>query len=90
LDLSSGQQSKSKINTKNVSLSTKASAMTVPVAWPEPYRKWVGWTEEKKQEHGSGNQKDLGRFCMEEWSLISKLIREHSYLAVILAKGPCN
>ncbi len=26
----------------------QASAMAIPVLWPEPYRKWVRWTEEKK------------------------------------------
>ncbi len=26
----------------------QASAMTIPVLWPEPCRKWVRWTEEKK------------------------------------------
>jgi len=38
--------------------------------------------EEKKRQHGSGNLKDLERFYMEEWSLIScqvfsKLIRHY-------------
>ncbi len=26
----------------------QASAMAIPVLWPEPCRKWVRWTEEKK------------------------------------------
>jgi len=61
-----------------------------------PYRKWVGWTEEKKC-HGSGNLNDLERFCMEEWSLIScqvfsKLIRHYKrrLRAVFLEKGGCK
>ncbi len=33
----------------------QASAMAIPVLWPEPCRKWVGWTEEKKHRHGAGN-----------------------------------
>jgi len=28
-------------------------------------------TEEEKNQHGAGNLKDLQRFFMEEWSLIS-------------------
>ncbi len=37
----------------------QASAMAIPVLWPEPYRKLVGWTEEKKHRHGVVNLKDL-------------------------------
>ncbi len=48
----------------------QASAMTIPVLWPEPYRKWVGWTEEKHQ-HTADNLKGLEWFWMMEWSLIS-------------------
>jgi len=57
----------------------------------------VEWTEEKHQ-HGSGNRKDLERFCMEEWSLISLglisgVLQTH-YMrrlrAVIWAKGGCK
>ncbi len=49
----------------------QASAMAIPVLWPEPCRKWVGWTEEKKHQHGAGNLKGLERFWIKEWSLIS-------------------
>ncbi len=49
----------------------QASAMANPVFWPEPCRKWVRWTEEKKHRHGAVNLKDLERFWMKEWSLIS-------------------
>ncbi len=44
----------------------QASAMTIPVLWPEPYRKWVRWTEEKKHRHGAVNLKDLEIFWMKE------------------------
>ncbi len=44
----------------------QASAMAIPVLWPEPCRKWVmNWREE------AVNLKDLERFWMKEWSLIS-------------------
>ncbi len=46
----------------------QASAMAIPVLWPEPCRKLVRWTEEKKHRHGAVN---LERFWMKEWSLIS-------------------
>ncbi len=46
----------------------QASAMAISVPWPEPCRKWVRWTEEKKHRHGAVN---LERFWMKEWSLIS-------------------
>ncbi len=49
----------------------QASAMANPVLWPEPYRQWVRWTEEKKHHHRAGILKGLGRFWMKEWSLIS-------------------
>ncbi len=49
----------------------QASAMAIPVLWPEPCRKWVRWTEEKKHRHGAVNLKDLEWFWMKEWSLIS-------------------
>jgi len=73
----------------------EASAMTVPVPWPDE------WAELKRRstnvQHASGNLKDLERFCMEEWSLIycqlfSKLIRHYRrrLRAVILAKGDCK
>ncbi len=41
--------------------------MTIPVLWPEPCRGWVrrNWREE------AVNLKDLERFWMKEWSLIS-------------------
>ncbi len=66
---------------KNIKTKTKmghweqnqASAMAIPVPWPEPYRKWVGWTEEKHQ-HGDVNLKGLERFWMKEWSLISRQV----------------
>jgi len=75
----------------------QAFAMAIPVPRPEPYRKWVGWTEEKKHQHRSGNLKDLERFCIEEWSLIScqvfsKFIKHYKrrLRAVILEKGGCK
>ncbi len=75
----------------------QASAMAIPVLWPEPYRKWVRWTEEEKHQHGAVNLKDLERFCMKEWSLISyhvfsKLFRHYrrKLRAVTLGKGHCN
>ncbi len=49
----------------------QASAMAIPVLWPEPCRKWVRWTEEEKHRHGAVNLKDLEWFWMKEWSLIS-------------------
>ncbi len=61
-----------KINTKMGHWAqNQASAMAIPVLWPEPCRKWVRWTEEKKHRHGAVNLKDLERFWMKEWSLIS-------------------
>ncbi len=86
-------------NPKQTSKSTQkwftqneSSAMAVPVLWPEPCRKWVRWTEEKKHRHGAVNLKDLERFWMKEWSLISKLFRHYrrKLRAVILGKGRCN
>ncbi len=72
----------------------QASAMTIPVLWTEPCRKWVRWTEEKKHRHGSVNVKGLERFWMKEWSLIScqvfsNLIRHYrrKCRAVKLANG---
>ncbi len=68
--------------------------MLWPVLWPEPYRTWVRWTEEKKHRHGSGNLKVLEWFWMKEWSLIScqvfsNLIRHYrrTFRAVKLANG---
>ncbi len=49
----------------------QASAMTIPVLWPEPCRKWVSWIQEKKHHHGAVNLKGLEWFWMKEWSLIS-------------------
>ncbi len=40
-------------------------------SWPEPCRKWVRWTEEKKHCHEAVNLKDLEWFWMKECSLIS-------------------
>ncbi len=51
----------------------QASAMAIPVLWTEPYRKWVGWTEEKKHRHGAVNLEDLERLWMKEWSLLKHL-----------------
>ncbi len=72
----------------------QASAMAIPVLWPEPCRKWVRWTEEKKHQHGAGNLKGLEWFWMKEWSLIScqvfsNLIRHYrrKFRAVKLANG---
>ncbi len=60
-----------KTNTKMGHWAQKqASAMTIPDLWPEPCRRWVRWTEEKKR-HWAVNLKDLERFWMKEWSLIS-------------------
>ncbi len=92
LDLPSGQWSKTniKINTKMCHWAqNEASAMAVPVPWPEPYRKWVGWTEEKKHQHEAGNLKDLERRKISMnglWSLVkcspnsSGIIEENSEL----------
>ncbi len=70
----------------------QASAMSIPVLWPEPCRKWTG--ELKKHRHGAVNLKDLEWFWMKEWSLIScqvfsKLIRHYmrTCRAVKLANG---
>ncbi len=71
----------------------QASAMAIPVLCPDPCRKRVRWTEEKKLRHGDMNLKDLERFCMKEclWSLVrcsvtsSSIIGENSY--TILANG---
>ncbi len=74
LDLPPVQQSKTniKINTKMGHWAQNESfTIAVSVLWPEPYRKWVRWTEEKKHRHGAVNLKDLERFCMKKWSLIS-------------------
>ncbi len=87
-----------KINTKMCHWAQNESfTMAVPVLWPEPYRKWVRWTEEKKHRHGAVNLKDLERFWMKKWSLISyqvfsKLFRHYrrKLRAVILGKGRCN
>ncbi len=50
----------------------QASNMAIPVLWPEPYRKWVRWTEEKKKvQHWAGNLNGLEWFWMKKWSLIS-------------------
>ncbi len=49
----------------------QASAMAITVLGPEPCREWVRWTEEKKHQHGAGSLKDLERFWMKKWSLIS-------------------
>ncbi len=68
--------------------------LAIPVLWPEPCRKWVRWTEEKKHRHGAVNLKDLEWFWMKEWSLIScqvfsNLVRHYrrKLRAVILANG---
>ncbi len=72
----------------------QASALAIPVLWPEPSRKWVRWTEEKKHRHGAGNLKHLEWFWRKEWSLIScqvfsNLIRHYRrrFRAVKLANG---
>ncbi len=78
------------------SLSTKLIfTMAVPVLWPEPCRKWVGWRGEVLT--WSWVSKNLERFWMKEWSLIScqvfsKLFRHYmrKLRAVILGKGHCN
>ncbi len=59
-----------KNNTKNGSRAqNQASAMAIPVLWPEPVEH--EWGELKKHRHGAVNLKDLERFWMKEWSLIS-------------------
>ncbi len=70
----------------------QASALVIPVLWPEPVEN--EWTEEKKHHHGDVNLKDLERFWMKEWSLIScqvfsNLIRYYrrTFRAVKLANG---
>ncbi len=72
----------------------QASALAIPILWPEPCRKWVRWTEEKKHQHGAVNLKGLEWFWMKEWSLIScqvffNLIRHYrrTFRAVKLANG---
>ncbi len=50
-------------------IQNQASAMIIPVLWPEPCRKWVRWTEEN--QHGAVNLEGLEWFWMKEWSLIS-------------------
>ncbi len=40
----------------------QSSGMAIPVLWPEPCRKWLRWTEEKKHSHGAGNLKGLEWF----------------------------
>ncbi len=71
--------------------------IAVSVLWPEPYRKWVRWTEEKKHHHGAVNLKDLKDSVWRKWSLIScqvfsKLFRHYrrKLRAVTLGKGRCN
>ncbi len=49
----------------------QASALAIPVLWPEPCRRWVRWTEEKKHCHRAVNLKGLKWFWMKEWSLMS-------------------
>ncbi len=100
LDLPPGQQSKTniKINTKMGHWAqNEYFTMAVSVLWPEPYRKWVRWTEEKKHRHGAVNLKYLERFWMKKWSLItyqvfSKVFRHYrrKLRAVTLGKGRCN
>ncbi len=95
-----GQQSKTniKINTKMGHWAQNGYfTMAVSVLWPEPCRRWVRWTEEKQHHHGAVNLKDLERFCMKKWSLISyqvfsKLFRHYrrKLRAVTLGKGRCN
>jgi len=93
LDLPTGHWFKNKHQNpnKNGSLSTKPGICNGrPSLWPEP-RKWVGWTEEKQHQHGSGNLNDLERFCIEEWFLIScqvfsKLIRLYRRKLVICSQ----
>ncbi len=72
----------------------RASALAIPVLWPELCRKWVKWTEEKKHRHGAVNINGLEWFWMKEWSLIScpvfsNLIRHYrrTFRAVKLANG---
>ncbi len=50
----------------------QASAMAIPVLWPEPCRKWVRWTEDKKHRHGAVNLKDVERFLDE--GMVSDLL----------------
>ncbi len=50
----------------------QASALAIPVLWPEPCWKWVRWTEEKKHHHGAVNLKGLEWFWIKNglWSLV--------------------
>ncbi len=72
--------------------------MAVPVLWPESYRKMSeGELKGRKHQHGAVNLKDLERFWMKEWSLIScqvfsNLIRHYrrKLRAVYPGKGRRN
>ncbi len=33
----------------------QTSTMAIPALWPEHYKKWVRWTEKKKNRHGAGS-----------------------------------
>ncbi len=50
----------------------QASAMTIPVLWPEPCRKWVRWTEEKK---------------LWIWRIWRDYILMHFFILAILKRG---
>ncbi len=95
LELQMGLASMVRWNEKKMIFSSKHSRWVQwPFLWPEPCRKWVRWTEEKKHCQGAGNLKGLEWFWMKEWSLIScqvfsNLIRHYrrTFRAVKLANG---
>ncbi len=73
---------------KNVSMSTKWY-LAIPVLWPEPNRKWVGWTEEKSCEsEGSGEILSEGMVLI-SYQVFSKLFR-HYRRQLRAGKGCCN
>ncbi len=63
----------------------QASALAIPVFWPEPCRTWERWTEEKKHQHGAGNLKDLEWFWMKEWSLVSCQVFSNLIRVIIIS-----
>ncbi len=59
----------------------QASAMAIPVLWPEPCRKWVRWTEEKKHSFFSfGSQRRRSHFSTPRppsFSLLASFVSSH-------------
>ncbi len=94
IPMENNQKTNIKNNTKMGDWEKNASAMAIPVPWPEPYKKRVGWTEEEKHHRGTGNLKGLDWIWVKECSLIScqvfsNLIRHNrrKLRAIILANG---